>query len=439
MTRAALLALLLVAAPTPDLPAPADPSAYRLAADLPRGGAGEFVKIHVSAEVFRAARPGLADLRLVDGDGAEVGYALRRSQAAPPPPPARFRVEGYEKTEGEAFVSLAPSETGAVLIEAVEVFTPARDFYLPCRIEGRLGDAPWRTLARGALYDHAKEIDLRRTTIEFPAAEVDALRLVVERPRAGAPADLDVEYGDLRLSLRQTDVEAIRFDGFAGRRPPSDVAAEIDAATVSVRSAGEEDGTTLLEFDGGNLPAASVDVGATDPLYARRVVVEEAVPSDRPGGAVRWREIGAGPIRRFRFAGRTEDSNVVSLPGRPIGRARLRIERGANRPLRVGTVTLRWPRTWIIALRRDDMRLLAGGPPGPAPRYDVDALVAALPPEALPEWGPGPLRENLDYEEPGPEVPVRPLMAAAAVALALGLLGWTAWLLRRSQPDRDRP
>jgi hypothetical protein len=134
------------------------------------------INLSLPAETLDAARPGLEDLRILDGAGREVPYLIDR--------PSRSSVAMFSPKKFGVNLSgqstLILLETGSARpIDAVILETPAVGFIKAVRVEGSNDQQTWQLLASGQPIFPSTE---RRKAI---AGGVSARSLVILAPDRG--------------------------------------------------------------------------------------------------------------------------------------------------------------------------------------------------------------------------------------------------------------
>lgn len=218
MMRTALFACLLACATPPALAAagkPAAPGDFASGALLQTPGDGPFYRLELPLDVYRQARPDLADVRVFNAEGNAVAYALENSAPVAVEPvlhevpffPVRGNLESalgsldmkIEQGRDGRIIALksrgdaAGSRTAAWLfdlsalkrpVRAVQLDWPARTdgYSAEARLEGSHDLRSWHTLARAPLLEaRFGNHRLEQKRIAFEAFEHRYLRLTTDR------------------------------------------------------------------------------------------------------------------------------------------------------------------------------------------------------------------------------------------------------------------
>jgi hypothetical protein len=347
-----------------------------------RPTAGGPAEIVADGPLFAHARPGFADVRVVDGDGAQVPW---RMLPAPPEEPDR-RVPvldaGRRGGRATALLDLGP---GRAVHDRVDLELPGRGFVGRVTVEGSDDRRAFTWLSTTTVYDLDGGRPARSTAVVFPPSDFRYLRLT-------------------GTGVRRIDGAVVS----AGSMP------EPRLVPVPTRASTRTNGdTTVVRLDLGHrrVPVDELVVTSSSPRYDREVEVTG-------GGFSYGRIVRHGLVRITRLP--------VHVDGRSV---QVRIENGDDEAL----AGLR-----VVALARPRTLLVEGGHPAPltllygaavaAPRYDL-----ALVPRRELDLGHA-RRAELGGERRNPEFAVRDtrsfvarhrglveaalVLAAAAVALA---------------------
>jgi len=385
---AALLSLTLIAAGAGRA---ADFSAWshRQTLDLNHSG---LVKLALPAETLDRARPDLADLRMVDGQGGEIPYAVLRPTAAAPSvvKPRSFRPE---LSEG-ATVLIVETGTDHALV-AVTLVTSARAFVKPVEVALSADGSTWETVAHGVpVYRQSSEAQL---TVALPRRPAAWVKLTLD-DRRSAP----VAFSGASLLVGQD-------------RPAPTV-----EVPVRVRERIELARETVLTLDAGaaHLPLTAVSLLVPDRYFRRSV---KLLVRDWQDGEVVERTLATGEIARFAIdesLGLQTERLSIPLAGVPLPSREwlLQIDNGDSPPL--GAIEVRAERRPIhVVLSGPATTVYIGNPAATVPRYDLASLsgsMADLPVINLSPSEPasstveaglslfGPIGVNPDYRKPQP-------------------------------------
>jgi uncharacterized protein DUF3999 len=409
---AALVVLLAAATAAPAPPETPPTWTTRRAIVLPALAQSGFVEVPLDADVYRTAAPTLADLRVRERGGAEVGYVLRRHERAArlepralapldlvvtPARQARFVLDLGPRPPLHAGISLRLAADG-------------RSYRVPVRVETSADRRAWDIArAAGFVYDVAGQTRAIDTSVTYPPSTARWLRVTIE-PAGGVP---------LRVRGAAIVLET-----------PAEREEEPVAATIVQREQDTPRKVSRLVLDlGGRHPVDRIDVDIADRNFHRVVVVEAS--EDRAA----WRWVGSCAVSAVDTPRVRERQTATRLPETTARYLRLTIQNQDDRPLDITGVRLAAVRRSVVfeAMPDHEYVLDYGHPGAPAPRYDAERTVRFLTGERLP-------RATLGPPAPLPVTPPRrvpwldaqPLAMWAAMAVAIVALGALLVRLARS-------
>ena len=371
LAAAVVLALSLRAEPFPN----AD---WRLRQELAVAQPG-LVRVALPIETLDAARPDLADLRLVDPAGAEVAFALERTA------PATWRLRPPESQSGtvEDNATVFVLKTGTDdRIAGLEIDAGQQSFLTRATVEASDDGQTWRLLGRNLpLYDRGGQ--LRALQLDFSPGSYPYLRLTIDR----------------HIALRRISLLT---------HP-----AQVDVSEpVAVRMAAREEtpGETrlTLALPGANLQLATLELTTPEAVFSRPV---RLVYRAFEGGAIREITLGQRKIERLAPSEQPDAGPLALSVERavPLRELILEVENGDSPPLALSGVSARCRPVFAVffAAIAGPHRLLVGNPNAVSPHYDVGALIEEARPVPRPTTTPGPLGPNPDFHpgEPLPEIP----------------------------------
>ncbi len=353
------------------------------------------IKLSLPADTLDAARPGLEDLRLLDGAGREVPFLLER------PSPSGAVIHAAKKFNvnliGQTTIILM--ETGvAQPIEAVTLETPAPNFIKAVTVEGARDQQSWQPRATGQpIFRQPNGASQLRVII--PAGVWPFLRVTVDDRRA----------------------EAIPFTGAKLHAVTAEPAPD-ETLAVSVAERTENDGQTRLslDLDAAHLTLASLRIETDEPLFTRpvslavRQVTENAITEHILARDTIYRVAVEG----FPPSARLDLPLDLHLAGRDL---LVLIDNGDNQPLRTTAVraTRRPAYALFLAQEPGAYRLLVGNPRCAAPRYDVATLGGQLKGATVSPIKVSALAANPAYH------PAEPLPEIQDLGTALDIAPWT--------------
>lgn len=379
-----LLSLLLLAATS--VAAAFTPTEWSHRQNVPVAAPG-LVKLAVPAATFDAARPGLADLRLVDAAGREVPYLLDRDPGFRLPPPEHPRPKSFRATPAGDNTQLL-LETGTVQnLDALELETAAPWFLKAAHVEISADGNDWQSLGPAVPV--------------FRQFGAEHLQL----PLGRRPAAF------VRVMMDDARSRPVTFTG--ARLVPVPVRPDPPLVAVGARITRRDEfaGETVLTvaLDGGQVPLAELKLEITDPLFMRRVTVAVREVRDMVSGE---RTVGAGTVYRVALDGaparaRLEVPVEFSPPTREL---LVHIQNGDSPPLALDGVAAQAHEVnlFFMAPAAGAFTLLTGNASATAPRYDLAAFAGEMRTAAATAVTPGDIEEMPGYRprEPLPEVPL---------------------------------
>ena len=392
MTRALIVvsAALLVVPPAATA---IDASRYRYTRklDAPRPGVARF---EPDARLFAHARPGFADLRVVDARRREVPWRALRSHVAR----ARaVRVLNAGRRRGKA-VALVDVGARREARTSIELQIPERGFVGRVVVFGSDDRRRFTRLSTTAIYDVAGARRARSTTAVFPPN--------------------DFRY----LLLEASGVSAITGATVAGGA----VAERSIVRPLTVRRRDEER-RTIVTADLGfrNVPVDELRIASRTPRFARFVLVEGS------NDGTHWTQLARARIARF---GDSPAATTIDLAARHR-RLRVVVENGDDAPL--AGLELRAtarPRTLAVSDGfRPPYKLYYGDPRARPPVYDFARVPQATLPRPI-AAALGPERLNQAFEPP-PDTRAfserHPWIVEASLALAALVLSIAGLLALR--------
>lgn len=343
---------------------------HRQPLTVERGGV---VSATLPPETLDAAKPDLADLRVLDPAGREVPFlAVRPRRSAVVP----VRAGDFRTTLTNSATQILIAGDRDVPLELVTLETPAGGFIKSARVETSADGTEWRT--------DAADVPIFR--------QAGAERLTL---RCGTGPFVRITIDDSRSA--PVPFTGARFVPQAAALP----AAQPLAARVSRRE--EFAGETVLTIDLGaaHVTLAAITFTTPEPLFTRTVRVTTRELRDE---AAIERTLATGTIFRVAFEGATQVSTLeVPLEfDAPARELLVHVDNGDSPPIELTGVALTaWPaRIAFNASVPGSFALLSGNPQAVAPRYDVAALAAELGRATLPAVNVGPLTTNPDYRRP---------------------------------------
>ena len=311
------------------------------------------IKLSLPVDTLNAARPGLEDLRIVDGAGHEIPYLIERAVGRPAVTRSAQRFE--PRLEGRT--TILTITTGITEpIDSVTLETPAPAFIKAVTVEGSRDRQAWQPLVTGQPI-FRQPSGASQLRVGFPAGAWPFLRVTVDDHRS----------------------EAVPFTG-AGLPPTCGEPAPVELLPVKVVERTDEGPTRLtLDLGAAHLTLAGLRIETSDPLFTRAVSLAIRQVTEN---AITERVLAQDTIFRvnvegFATAERLEIPLDLNLPGREL---LVSIDNGDSQPLQITAVRATRRPVYAVFLAQQAGRgqLLTGNPRCAAPRYDVAALAGRL-------------------------------------------------------------
>ena len=439
-----LLALAATAAPT----AASFPFVKSLAP--PSEARGAVACVVLDAEVFERLDERMGNIRLVDENGRETPFCIRKLHVI-----QSFTREFKFQPETLSFTEL-PDNRFEVIFKrrpiqpepaALEITTPLFNFEKVVTVQSGVDGRNWTTpAAPEKIYDYSRYLNVRKTRVSVPPGAGPYYRLEVsnvnevhdsplveiitrsgrdpERSRTEASAFWRVPFRIDDLTLIQVE-ENVRED--RPQRATNALTIESVVQDDAIRS-------TLAAAAAGGRPVLSLTLEVKDRNFSREVVVEGRASGETNS----WRQVARGVIRSFE-AGREKQRDItITLPSEQRFHAyRLVIHNGDNPPLDITGIAAEESVYGLQFFPRPGSAytLLYGAKGVAAPNYDVATVLGAKPVEQMDSWRAGAALKNPDYKAvkgaPWKENAGRVIFVAAIALMSISLLIMIARVSRR--------
>lgn len=394
---------------------------YRQPFDIAAPGA---TRVALPLETLDRLQPDLRDLRIIDGGGAELPYAVLELPSARAAyknivttrRPVSLQIDGEKK---EIIATIA-TETDAPLDSVELSVADTSDYMLPARVEISGDGSTWSTLARG------QAIFRRNQGGRYNAVVQNTLALNGSR---AAFVRVAISADESTLAITGAEVRSIKET--AARESEPDI-----AVPARIVSAGQREGETLLTIDLGaaNLSLRTLSFQISDALFMRSVSVIDADNNT----LVRNQALYGVQLRGEATARKTTlEFRGLFVPTR---RVTVRIENGDSPPLDVrgAGATCRPVHIAFNPAAAGRHVFLSGNSQARAPRYDLAVLSDKLASLPLSKISAAAQIETPDYRAPEP--PREPsqwadnaLFWIALAAVVIVLLVVVAKLLPRAK------
>ncbi|MCA9052681.1 MAG: DUF3999 family protein [Planctomycetaceae bacterium] len=349
--------------------------------------------------VYAASEANFEDLRVLDSEGREVGFVLRR---APATETTYVRRTG---TLRASQLQLKPLDEGGLEItltldaddpapNGLRLVTPLKNFEQQVEVYSSADGGTWEPIVEALLFDYSRYMDVRNDTITLPKTNHRRFRLIV----ADVTAEQESELMELTRRLRGGDESDVTERVLVDRRPfridrvefwteqaekrtatTRTVEYPVDRITIEDNDETQE---TWVVFEMRDQPLTSVTIETEDSNFSRNVTLEV----EDPGGAVpRTRVVETGRVTRFRFQSLDREELTIQFPETRRERYVLKVENRDSAPLKISGINVRGPVHEVVFLAAPmESYRLAYGDDLDAPSYDTAAIQAALGGTAVP-------------------------------------------------------
>jgi hypothetical protein len=385
----------------------------QIADEADPGAAEKLVRVAVPEALFKRARSDLADLRVVDDRGEDVGYVLYASGRGPETAWRPTELSDVGFVPGSYTQVVADTGEEGTVHNAVEVTLPLaeEEFFTWVEVAVSEDQQTWRIVrGKAPLYRFRQRGFGRAVSIHYPRTRDQWLRLrllaggeevPIERLRVAERVDEESELVPIRRGL----------------------------ARLSDSPEGESWWEPYGEMP--LVPIASVRVATDRDAFFRPVTV--SVSDD----GRTWREVGRGQVYRY---GLDESAEPSGEPAALRQSVQLKVENTAapfwrvvvydrgDPPIDDLTVTLLQNRRYVIfrpAAGRT-YRLAYGNQRAEAPEYELGKITTRDQQANARVVELGPERTNDAWVSSEPFTERHPVILWLALGLAVAVLGWMA-------------
>jgi hypothetical protein len=474
MRRLCFLAAVLVAIGPLQAPAaPVDQLRFRRPIAVEASGLEDLVAVRLDAEVAAATESGFPDVRVIDGDGAEVSRILRRA--------AVVKMRDVRRSLPVEQPRLKPLPAGGLEIEftidpekhlgsidGFRIETPLRNFEQRVQVH-RLDEAgAWKPVGNDTLlFDYSQYMDTRQLDVPLPKAQRlpagGTWRITVEEPTIEQQSTLSEVVrtleGNAETSRKEKTIVArqpFRIDSIQAWHVGD--AAEIKGADgiempLEVLRVEEEpqEKRTRVRVTTGREPITSLRLSVADRNFGRPARVERPQPAtrNREAGSRPPQILGAARVHRIDLRGISTEELAITIPESRDADYEIVIDNADSPALDITGVTAVGPAYEVVFLARPGKayRLAYGAAisadrPFAAPQYDTVAIDVAL------AAGKVPLGGTLGAVEEIAVVPVErpwlarlfgdPLLIGGTIGVLALLLGLSLYrAAKRIDPPTD--
>lgn len=365
-----------------------------------------FCSVHLVTDVFPHSENSLADLRIIDENGAEVPYSVKAET-------------GGIKTESRCAdlreISYVPGQYTQVLLDlgkqpsfhnAVRISTPESNFMYWVEVAASDDTRVWRIVKTRAPISRFQRENLEgNQAIRYSQNNARYLRLhILETARQFSVTSADIYFNS-------EIVEPVR--------EPIPVKLDADSSAPSSVTRWHAD------FDSAHFPLSDLAFETHQPEFFRAVRFQTSEDGKE------WMLAGAGEIYRYKVGDKLEESLLVPLHGAPGPRHwRIEVLNQNDAPLDALSARLLMNSRKVYFEQKPghSYRLLYGNPRAESPRYDLERLVnvSAKPKSTAIQAELRPEELTANYSDPRPLTERHPNLLWLALAFAVVLLAYAA-------------
>ncbi|MBI3756748.1 MAG: DUF3999 family protein [Deltaproteobacteria bacterium] len=381
-----------------------------------------------------------SDLRLFDDTGAETPYVIYEQNALPRTS-FIFNVLSYSQREDkEEIVLERPPNTAAG--QEIAFFTAARNFKKSVEVQASDDLITWRSLATDVIFDFSSRIDLRKTTINLPEANVAYLKILLQddaTPTASKP-EMRVSSDGWEVLVQGVKTKEFHIDRIEGHSSATPATAQvydhIQLTNLDVMI--DKEGNTIVRLGQVNLPITAVTLMVENMYYYRRVSLWAADTDSEEA----YRQVADGFVYKIPGMNKPEDTLRYDQVQRPF--LRLKIFNGDNPPLRLQQVEVAWGRRYLYFIPEAGRHYLLyfGNDHVALPDYELKNVLstslAALP---YTELSTEAVQPNPDYHPSlarSTQEQIEKALLISVVLLLAGVMSVWVYRLMKSLPVRPR-
>lgn len=394
---------------------------------------------HLAGEVLEKCNARCGDLRIIDTGGQEIPYVIIEHRANGKAPEA-YDVEiiGLEElSSGTQVLMKVMRKHGPIARLALDI--PEKDFSRTVLLEGSKDRKSWVAVGRKQVYDFSSQVELRKTTLDFPPSDFDYFRLAFENDRkAKATRErINLKYQGLDFIADGLEGKKLRISKVTGHgNPEKEAQPAYDTYQLTTFAvAQDKDRNTVISFSTG-LPFTKVVFDVSNPYFYRQV-------SCYAGGTEKKtrQPLLSASVYRFLLSDKVEAHTSLDCAAAGGGLYEIVIANGNNPPLDIRGVRLEWIRKELYFVALDDVPSYAvrfGNPAMEGPSYDLAKSVhqANWRNFAAHEVEIAGVQENLSFRAATPEdvkaEREKRILVMVLCALVIGMGFWLYVLFARS-------
>lgn len=374
----------------------AEPSDFQFHKDVERAAAAEeMLGIDLDADIYNATRAGYPDLRVFDGQNAEVPFLLQEvaeEQIKTVRHDCPGRVVSLKENDDNSIAVVVELEKDVPAADGLTFVTPLIDHEQRVTVHGSRDGDEWEELAAdGLIFDYTRYMDLSNREVRLKTNNCRKYRIVVTRATDRQKLPLELLERTTRDGREQQRKEttAVRKRSFRidriqcwretskkiARRPK-----KTDYPIVDFKTTEDADKKqTIIEVQTNREPLTSLAIASGGRNFSRRAVVQ--APQEQ-GVRTRWVEIGKATVSRVEFAGFKREQLKITFPEQRERKKifRIVIDNEDNPPLDITGVQARGNIQRIVFLAGPDQTasVYYGSAVAERPHYEAATVLSPL-------------------------------------------------------------
>ena len=375
-----------------------------------------FCSVHLAIDVFPHSENSLADLRIIDENGAEVPYSMNAETGGSKTESRCADLRENSYVAGQYTQILLDLGKQPSFHNTVKISTPESNFMYWVEVAASDDTRVWRIVKTRAPISRFQRENLEgNQVIRYSQNNARYLRLhILETARKFSVTGADIYFNS-------EIVEPVR------EPVPLQLVADSSAPSSVTR--------WRADFDSAHFPLSDLAFETRQPEFFRAVRFQTSEDGKE------WMFAGAGEIYRYKVGDKLEESLLVPLHGaRGPRQWRIEVLNQNDAPLdaRSARLLMNSRKVYFEQKPGHSYRLLYGNPRAPSPHYDLEQLlkVSAKPKSTAIQAELGPEELTAHYSDPRPFTERHPNLLWLALAFAVVLLAYTA--LRALKPPASQ-
>ncbi len=354
------------------------------------GSTDQLLAVSLDSDVYAVTQDTLADVRVLDEQGREVPFLLRRAVGQRRRSERRtvpsHVVSLTEQPDNRLEIVLQLKQDGPV--NGLTVYTPLKNFQRRVQVFGSTDGRQWQPLVSDAvIYDYSRYMDVRHTDVRLPSKQVRWLKILVNRA-TDEEETLQRKLTERRSATKQEtqttrwlNTRPFRIDQIRLWREEQVVVenkpVETTYSAAAFRAFLDERNNTVLEVQTRREPLVGLTLKTPERNFSRRVLLQK---KESHGLRSSWSSLARAAVWQIDVSNVRRAKLRVSFPEQRAEWYRVVIQNGNSRPLHVTGVTLHGHVFQVIFLARQgcSYRLAYGAEEVQPPQYDLTALQLLL-------------------------------------------------------------